>query len=142
MTARDLMTPEPASCTRDTALSDVARLMVQRDCGQIPVVDDKDRKRVIGVVTDRDIVCRAVAKNSNPLDLHVETVMSSPAVTVVDTSEADEVQRVMEKHQIRRVPVVNQNGELCGIVSQADIARRRSSREAGELVRDVSVPAK
>jgi CBS domain-containing protein len=142
MTAKDLMTPDPACCTRDTPVSDVARLMVQRDCGQIPIVESNTRKRVIGVVTDRDIVCRAIAEDRNPLDLKVEAVMTSPAVTVADTSGAEDVQSVMEKHQIRRVPVVNQNGELAGIVSQADIARQRSSREAGELVRDVSAPSR
>ena len=142
MTARDLMTPEPASCTPDTPIPDVARLMVQCDCGQIPVVEHDDRKKVVGVVTDRDIVCRTIAENRSPLELLAESVMSSPAVTVADTSDADDVMRVMEKHQIRRVPVVNQNGELCGIVSQADIARHRSSREAGELVRDVSAPGR
>jgi len=142
MTARDLMTANPACCTRDTSIGDVARLMVQCDCGQIPIVESKDRKKVVGVVTDRDIVCRTIAENRNPLEMRAEAVMSSPAVTVADDSDAEEVTGVMEKHQIRRVPVVNQNGELCGIISQADVARHRSSREAGELVRDVSAPAK
>ena len=142
MTAKDLMTPDPACCTRDTPVTDVARLMVHRDCGQIPIVESNTRKRVIGVVTDRDIVCRAIAEDRNPLDLKAEAVMTSPAVTVADTSGADDVQSAMEKHQIRRVPVVNQNGELSGIISQADIARQRSSREAGELVRDVSAPSR
>jgi len=141
MTAKDLMTPSPAYCLADTPVADAARMMSERDCGQIPIVEGKTRK-VVGVVTDRDIVCRAVAKNRNPLDLKVESVMSTPAVTVAETSEAEEVTRVMEKHQIRRVPVVNQNGELSGIVSQADIARHRPSREAGELVKGVSEPAK
>jgi CBS domain-containing protein len=142
MTAKDLMTPDPACCTRDTPVNDIARLMVQRDCGQIPIVESNARKRVVGVVTDRDIVCRAIAEDRNPLDLKAEAVMTSPAVTVADTSGAEDVQAVMEKHQIRRVPVVNQNGELSGIISQADIARQRSSREAGELVRDVSAPSR
>ncbi len=142
MTARDLMTADPGCCTRDTSLAEVARLMVQCDCGQIPIVESKDHKRVVGVVTDRDIVCRTIAENRNPLELRAESVMSTPAVTVAEQTDADEVTRVMEKHQIRRVPVVNQNGELSGIVSQADIARHRSSREAGELVRDVSAPAR
>jgi CBS domain-containing protein len=89
-------------------------------------------------VTDRDIVTRTIAENRNPLDLRADAVMSNPAVTVAENADADEVQRVMEKHQIRRVPVVNQNGELCGMVSQADIARRRSNSDAGELVQEVS----
>jgi CBS domain-containing protein len=132
------MTPEPASCTPETSIADVARMMVQCDCGQIPVVDRNSHGKVIGVVTDRDIVTRTIAENRNPLDLRADAVMSNPAVTVAENADADEVQRVMEKHQIRRVPVVNQNGELCGMVSQADIARRRSNSDAGELVQEVS----
>jgi CBS domain-containing protein len=141
MTAKELMTPEPACCTKDTPLRDAATLMVQNDCGEIPVVDGTSRK-VIGVVTDRDIVCRAVAAGKNPLDLRVGEVMSSPVVSVQERADADEVMRVMETHQIRRVPVVNHNGELCGIVSQADIARQRPRKEAGELVRDLSAPGR
>jgi CBS domain-containing protein len=141
MTAKDLMTPDPACCLGDTPIVDAARMMAQRDCGQIPIVEGKTRK-VVGVVTDRDIVCRTVAKGQNPIDMRVDSVMSSPAITVSETSVAEDVSRVMEQHRIRRVPVVNQNGELSGMVSQADIARHRSSREAGELVKEVSEPAR
>jgi CBS domain-containing protein len=140
MNAKELMTPDPACCTRDTPVEEVARMMAKHDCGEIPVVERKDSKKVVGVVTDRDIVTRAVAEGKNPATLNVESVMSSPAVTVQERADSDEVTRTMESHQIRRVPVVDQDGELRGIIAQADVARHLSRHEAGELVRDVSQP--
>ena len=141
MTVRDLMTADPSCCTMETSLEEVAKMMVACDCGEIPVIERQDRRKIVGVVTDRDIVCRAVAKGQNPVMLSAAAVMSSPAVTVREHEDVDEVIRVMEMHQIRRVPVVDQNGEICGIVSLADIARHDTRRQTGELVREVSTPA-
>jgi CBS domain-containing protein len=140
MTARDLMTSNPACCTMDTPLNDVARMMVGCDCGEIPVVERQDMKKPLGVVTDRDIVCRVVAEGKNPLTMNAGSAMTSPAVTARENDDIDEIKRVMETHQIRRVPVVDENGEICGIVSLADIARRDSKKEIGEVVREVSAP--
>ena len=141
MTVRDLMTPDPSCCTMETSLEEVARMMVECDCGEIPVIERQDLRKSVGVVTDRDIVTRAVAKGLNPLTLSAGMVMSSPAVTIREHDDVDEVVRVMETHQIRRVPVVDQNGEICGIVSLADIARHDSRKQTGELVREVSTPS-
>jgi CBS domain-containing protein len=141
MSIQDIMTPNPACCTPDTPLQEVARMMVRCDCGEIPVVQDQSQKNVIGVVTDRDIVCRAVAEAKNPLTLNASAVMSSPAITVTPETDLDDVVRLMEERQIRRVPVVDRNGALRGIVSLADVARHHSKRETGELVREVSAPA-
>jgi CBS domain-containing protein len=141
MTARDLMTSDPACCTLDTPLQEVARQMVQHDCGEIPVVERQDQKKILGVVTDRDIVCRAIADGKNPLVLDAAAVLSSPAVTVNEHDDIDEVIRVMETHQIRRVPVVDRDGECCGIISLADIARSEVPAETAELVAEVSPPS-
>ena len=142
MTVRDLMTSNPACCTMDTPLQDVARLMVDCDCGEIPVVERADLKRPVGVVTDRDIVCRAVAEARNPLSMSAGDVMTTPAVTVREDDDLDTVKGLMETHQIRRVPVVGREGAICGIVSLADIARRDSRKDVGEVVRQVSIPAR
>lgn len=140
MTAKELMTANPACCTMETSLADVARMMVQCDCGEIPVVERQEVKRIVGVVTDRDIVVRGVAQGKNCATVNAGAVMSSPAITVKERDGVDEVVRVMEANQIRRVPVVNQAGEICGIIAQADIARTGSQKETGELVREVSAP--
>lgn len=142
MNARDLMTSNPACCTMDTPLQEVARMMVECDCGEIPVVERHDLKKPVGVVTDRDVVCRAIAEGRNPLTMNAGHVMSSPAVCARDTDHVDEIKRMMETHQVRRIPVVGQTGEICGIVSLADIARRDSRKETGEVVKEVSAPAR
>ena len=136
-TAKDLMTPNPVCCTSETTLDQVAKLMLENDCGQIPVRDATDR--LIGVVTDRDIVCRVVAQGKNPVTCAADTCMSQPVVTVQDDATFDEVLSTMEEHQIRRVPVVDERGRCVGIIAQADVARVGPEHEVGELVRDVSV---
>lgn len=134
--ARDVMTLNPACCTGSMTLDQVAKLMVQHDCGEIPVIDAKDRP--VGVVTDRDIVCRVVAEGKNPLAHTVEECMTQPAVTVTTDTPLDEVMSTMERHQIRRVPVVDADGCCAGIIAQADVARKGEVRNVGELVREVS----
>jgi CBS domain-containing protein len=141
MNVKEIMTPRPACCTASTPLREVAKLMVQNDCGEIPVVEGDDRGTLIGVITDRDIVCRIVADGKNPVDYTAGDCMSTPVVVVWESTQVEDCARLMEEHQIRRVPVVDGGGACCGIVSQADIAQHASRRITAELVRDVSQPA-
>jgi CBS domain-containing protein len=134
--ARDVMTPDPACCSPDTTLDEVAKMMIHNDCGQIPVIDSADQ--VIGVITDRDIVCRMVAEGKNPMAYTAETCMSEPVITVSADTNLPDVLAVMEKHQIRRVPVVDDRGCCAGIVSQADLAWAESHEQVAELVRELS----
>jgi CBS domain-containing protein len=140
MQVREIMTQNPTCCTPSTSLYDVAKAMVKSDCGEIPVVARGDTGKLIGVVTDRDIVCRVVAQGNNPLETTVESCMSAPVVVVRETTPVEECARLMEENQIRRVPVVDGGGACCGIVSQADIAKYGSRRITAELVKDVSRP--
>jgi CBS domain-containing protein len=118
--AVDVMTPDPACCRPTTTLDLVAKMMAQNDCGEIPVVDIADHP--IGVITDRDIVCRVVAEGMNPMGHTVEAYMTQPVVTVRVTAPVDEVVGCMARHRVRRVPVVDDRGCLVGIVAQADLA--------------------
>jgi CBS domain-containing protein len=136
MRAREVMTVSPACCRQDTTLDQVARLMVQHDCGEIPVVDESDK--VIGVITDRDIVCRVVAEGKNPAAHTAESCMTQPVVSVSEESPVDQVVSVMEGYRIRRVPVVDGKGACAGIIAQADIARYTATGTVAELVRAVS----
>ena len=140
MQVKDVMTPTPACCTEDTTLEEVANLMVENDCGAIPVVDSEDSKRPVGLITDRDIVCRAVAEGLNPLDLTATDCMTSNVLTVTEQSSFEECCRLMEEKQVRRVPVVDENGALVGIVALADVAREGRKTTAGEVVKEVSDP--
>lgn len=134
--AKDVMTADPQCCTAETPLNDVAKLMVECDCGEIPVIDAA--KRLVGVVTDRDIVCRIVAKGKNPSAMTAADCMSQPVVSVHSDTSVDEVLSTMEAKQIRRVPVIDAAGRVCGIIALADVAFSESKSEVGELVREVS----
>ena len=141
MRVKELMSPDPACCTRDTNLQEVARLMCDYDCGEIPVVDDRKTMRVVGVVTDRDITCRSVAKGMNPLEMTADSCMTTPVVTVTPDTTVDEACRLMEEHQIRRIPVVDPDKRCLGIVSQADLARNATPMQTAEVVAEVSRPS-
>lgn len=134
--ARDIMTPNPACCSPSTTLDQVARMMLQNDCGEIPIIDTNDC--VVGVITDRDIVCRVVAQGKNPAGYTVQMCMTSPVVTVPENASLHEIVSTMERHQIRRVPVVTDGGVCAGIIAQADVARIGPEEEVAELVREVS----
>jgi CBS domain-containing protein len=127
MKVRELMSSNPICATPDTSLRDIARMMCDHDCGEIPIVSDTSTRRVIGVVTDRDITCRTVARGQNPLELSATDCMTTPVATVETDATVDDCCRVMESRQIRRVPVVD-HGSCIGTVSQADLpdARRHS----------------
>jgi len=117
-------------------LETVAKLMVQHDCGEIPVIDSAER--VVGVITDRDIVCRVVANGKNPLTTKAEACMSEMVVTVPLDASLEEVLTTMEKHQIRRVPVVDTEGRCAGMLSQSDLAWAGEEHDVAKLVREVS----
>jgi CBS domain-containing protein len=136
-TVADLMTADPACCDRDTPLPEVARMMIEHDCGAIPVVDDDGRP--IGMITDRDLTCRAVARDLDPAGLTAADCMTSDCVTIEMTASAKDCLDLLERNQIRRAIVVDDHGRCCGIVAQADVARR-SEAMAGELVARVSEP--
>jgi CBS domain-containing protein len=134
--ARDFMTPSPACCTAKMSIVQVAKMMMQNDCGEIPVIDTAGIP--IGVITDRDIVCRIVAEGRNPASSTVEQFMSQPIVTVRDDDSIEDVVSTMEKHQIRRVPVTDERGMCSGIIAQADVAWMAAERSVAQLVREVS----
>jgi len=142
MQVREIMTTNPACCTADASLEEVAKAMVEHDCGEIPIVRSSSDKSLLGVVTDRDIVCRLVAQGRNPVDEAAESCMSSPVVSVRESTPVEDCARLMEDKQIRRVPVVNGGGMVCGIISQADIAKNASRKITADLVKDVSQPAR
>lgn len=139
MLVRDVMTPAPASCLPESLLREVAELMVEHDCGAIPVAEAASGK-VVGIVTDRDIVSRTLAKGRNPLELHARDSMSSPVVTVAPETDAKVCTDLMAQHQVRRMPVVDGDGRCCGIVAQADVARKTDEEMKAELVETVSEP--
>ena len=141
MKVKEMMTTNPACCTSDTPLPEVARMMVDKDFGEIPVLDNKSSRVPIGVITDRDIVCRTIANGLNPLDLTAADCMSKPIVTVNLEISLEEACRIMEEKLIRRIPVVDDRGCCVGILTIADVALNTGKNVAGHIVRKVSEPA-
>lgn len=138
MKVKDVMTADPACCISEAGLQEVAQMMIDHDCGEIPVVENQETKRPIGVITDRDIVCRTIAKGLNPLDLTVADCLTTPAVTVTPEMSLGQCVWIMEDKKIRRVPVVDADGCCCGIVALADVALRGKTGVTAEVVKEVS----
>ena len=138
MRVRDIMTPSPACCSPDDTLEAVARLMVVNDCGSIPICEGDGVKRIVGLITDRDIVVRSVAAGRNPLELKASELMSHPVASVEPEADLESAIRTLEENQVRRIPVVDHQGTLVGVLSQADIARNTPPAQSGHLVQSVS----
>ena len=128
----DLMTRNPDCVSESDSISRAAELMVKNDCGAIPVVEDK---KVVGMITDRDIVIRLVAKGRNPSEAKDGDAMTRNVHTVRDDQSVDQVYDIMAKEQVRRIPVVSRNDEIVGIVSVADVALEDDQN--GKLARAV-----
>jgi len=132
---RDLMTKNPRSLEGGSTVMEAARLMRDEDAGLIPVVEGE---KLVGTVTDRDIAIRVVAEGKSPESITVGEIASRELVTIDPQQDLDEALRLMARHQIRRLPVVEEDGKLVGIVAQADIARNASDAKTGDLVEDIS----
>jgi CBS domain-containing protein len=135
MKIKDLMTPKPAVCRPEDTASQAATLMKQQDCGAIPVVGDGGK--LVGIITDRDIVLRVVAAGKDPRSTPVSEVMTADPVTLAPDSNADEAEKLMADRQVRRLPIV-EGGRLVGIVVTAQLARRVDAREVGETIKGIS----
>ena len=141
MQVKEIMTADPVCCMPETGLQEVAQMMIDCDCGEVPVVGNMLTRIPVGVITDRDIVCRTIAKGLNPLELTVADCMSRPCVTVSSELSVEECCKILEENQIRRVPVVDAGGSCCGIVALADIALHAKKSAAGEVLKEVSEPS-
>ena len=140
MQAREIMTESPACCTPSDDIRMVAKLMLENNCGLVPVVDDM--QKITGVVTDRDIVCRVLAQNRDCGSAHVQDCMTTGKLwTVKSNASVDEVIEKMEEGQVRRIPVVDDGGKVLGIISTADIALELDEPdEIAEVFEEISEP--
>lgn len=139
MQVREVMTSNPACCTPDTPLPEVAQMMADHDCGCVPVVEDQNSKKPVGMITDRDLALRGVASGQDARIMKAEDRMSTPVVTVTPEDSVDDCCRTMEDHQVRRVAVVDKNGSCCDMVAQADVALH-ATHQTADMVREVSQP--
>jgi CBS domain-containing protein len=140
MKVQEIMTPNPTCCTPDTPLLEVAQMFIDHDCGAIPVVESASSRRPVGIITDRDIACRAIAAGKNALALSARDCMSAPCLAVAMETSLAECCEIMERNQVRRVLVIDEAGRCCGIIAQADIALRERERNAAKVLREISRP--
>jgi CBS domain-containing protein len=133
---RDAMTEDPRSIGASASVVEAARLMREQHIGSLPVTQDE---RVVGMITDRDITTRVVAESAPPETTSVGDVYSRDLIIVEPDKDLDEALQLMTRHQVRRLPVV-ENGRLVGMVAQADIALKENER-TGELVGAISEPS-
>ena len=142
MQAQDLMTRDPACCTPEDPAQKAAELMSQNDCGAIPVVDDEQSRHLCGMITDRDIAVRGVARGRGA-DTKVADLMTHDVECCSAEAELTEVERVMTDRQVRRVPIIDADGELVGIIAQADLARSGADGgEVGHVIERISEPGR
>jgi CBS domain-containing protein len=131
---QDLMTKNPRTVTTDATIAEAAKIMRDEDTGVVPIVDGD---QLVGVITDRDVAIRAVAEGKDG-QTKVREIASQDLVTIDAQQDLDEALRLMAKHQVRRLPVVEEDGKLVGIVAQADIAKAGDDARTGEVVEQIS----
>lgn len=145
MKANDLMTKNPACITPQTSVQEAASLMEREDVGSLPVVDSRDSMRLTGIVTDRDLALRVLGKGL-PASTTISSVMSSGNLACVQAEDdLDKVESLMAEHQVRRVPVVDQNHCIVGMIAQADLARELKAvgrKDFGKVVQEISEPGR
>ena len=134
MQVKDVMTASPVCCTPSERLDRVAKLMLDDDCGAIPICGASG---LVGIITDRDITCRAVA-TGKPADCPVTEVMTTPVFTIRDDDDVELAIDLMKEKQVRRLPVLDADGNVVGIVAPSDLAPIFASMNVGDFLLAVS----
>jgi CBS domain-containing protein len=131
---KEVMTRDVRACEPNATVAEAAKVMAKEDVGPVPIVEDG---RLVGLVTDRDIVVRVVAEGRDPNTTTVKEIASTELVTVSPDDDLDEALNLLARRQVRRLPVV-EGHRLVGIVAQADIARLGKDKKTGEVVEEIS----
>jgi CBS domain-containing protein len=132
---QELMTSNPKTIESSATVVAAAKLMRDEDTGIIPIVEGD---RLVGTITDRDIAIRVVAEGKDPQATTVGEIASRDLITVDPQQDLDEALRLMAQHQVRRLPVVEEDGKLVGILAQADVAREATAEQTGRVVEEIS----
>ena len=137
----EVMTREPVSCEATDSIRRVAEIMKSEDVGSVPVVDSKSTRRLVGIVTDRDIVVKVLAGSGQVESATVRDAMTANPASVREDEDVNRAVALMSERQVRRMPVVDAEGKLAGIIAQADVATRvKKDQQTGELVEAISEP--
>jgi len=135
------MSKNPKVCTPSASTVEAARIMKDEDVGIVPVVEDAASRKLVGVVTDRDLCLQVIAEDRQPSKVKVEVCMTQNPVTCSPDDDLEDLMDLMEEHQVRRIPIVEKGGKLVGIVSTADVATSStSSGDKAEVLEEISRP--
>ena len=134
---QDVMSANPCAIEASKPVAYAAKMMKDEDVGLAPIVEGQ---RLVGTLTDRDIVTRVVAEGKDPQEVTAGEVASTSLVTIDPQQDLDEALALMARHRVRRLPVVERDGRLVGVLAQADVAREGEEKQTGELVEEISQP--
>ena len=141
MKIREVMSPNPVCCLPADSAQRVARMMCDHNIGSVPVVMNQDSRKLVGVITDRDLCCSLMADGLDPNTTTIEKFMTLNPVTCREEEDVESCERLMQEHQIRRIPIVDAEGGVIGIVAQADVALKDKSDRVSKTVAEISKPA-
>ncbi len=138
MEIKDVMSNNPTCCTPSDSAQSVAKMMCDHNVGSIPVVADQQSRTLIGMITDRDLCCSVLARGLDSKSTRIQEYMTQPAVSCRDGENIEKCERLMQEHQVRRVPVVDGNNCVIGIVAQADLALNDKPEKVHKTVAEIS----
>jgi CBS domain-containing protein len=138
MKIREVMSPNPVCCVPGDSAQQVARIMCDRNIGSVPVVVDQQSRKLLGMITDRDLCCSVIAAGLDPRTTEIEKFVSVELVTCRDGENVDKCQKAMQEHQVRRIPIVDGEDRVIGIVSQADLALKDKPENVSRTVAAIS----
>lgn len=141
MKVREIMTPDPVCCLPEDTAQKVAAVLREKNVGAMPVVLDQSSRKLVGVITDRDLCCRVLANGSNPATMRIDRIFSANPVTCREGENVAHCEQLMQEHQVRRIPVVDGEGRCIGIVAQADLALKEKPEKISRIVAAISRPA-
>ena len=138
MKIREAMSPNPVCCLPTDSAQRVARTMCDHNVGSIPVVLDQDSRKLVGVITDRDLCCSVIADGLDPKSVTIEMFMTLNPVTCREGENVENCERLMQEHQIRRMPIVDVEDHVIGIVAQADLALKDKPERVSKTLAEIS----
>ena len=138
MKIREVMSADPVCCLPTDSAQAVARVMCDHKVGSIPIVMDQNSRKLVGVITDRDLCCSVVADGLDPKGTGIEKFMTLNPVTCREGENVESCERLMQEHQIRRIPIVDENDHVIGIVAQADLALKDKPERVSKTVAEIS----
>jgi CBS domain-containing protein len=142
MKIKQVMSENPVCCLATDSAQSVARTMCERNIGSIPVVSDQQSKHLLGMITDRDLCCSVVAGGLDPKTTPIQKFITANPITCRDGENIDKCEQLMQKHQVRRVPVVDGQNHVIGIVSQADLALKGKPERLPKTMAEISKPTR